>query len=363
MRMETKKKMSRPRGAFTLVEVMAASAIMVLLIGTVLYLVGQVLASWNDSAGKIQGYFEGDSLADFMQQDLQSMVVKRDGRAWLQVAYPKDVGMLTGTSVGSIPVRPPEIMFFSPTYVRPRFDSSQLMNRSTDRTPIAGSICAVKYQLSYKSPFKEGSSNEGANVKQFNAFYGLYRGVIDSKSTFEEALGDAQGDVDNNEYALQRFWNGTCSVLNDQGAYDKGADLKSWILSPENFIAPNVVDIQITFAIMYKKEGENVSEGQSPYHVAYIEPGTPFTVAEKIYVNGNLYERSSGGGRSNVSPSEVENGFLAFAELSVTFLSEAGVTEMRSMPADGKLQRFQELRQKYGTTTTRKFKFIVEPTE
>ena len=51
------------------------------------------------------------------------------------------------------------------------------------------------------------------------------------------------------------------------------------------------------------------------------------------------------------------------AELSVTFLSDTGVLEMRNMPPEGKLQRFQELRQKYGTTTTRKFKFIVEPTE
>ena len=143
MFMRNRKAMSRPRRAFTLVEVMAASTIMVLLIGAVLFMVSKVLKSWNDSAGKIQGYFEGDSLADFMQQDLQSLIVKRDGRAWLQVAYPKDVGMLTGTSMGSIPLRPPEIMFFSPTYVRPRFDSSQLMNRSTDRTPIAGSICAV----------------------------------------------------------------------------------------------------------------------------------------------------------------------------------------------------------------------------
>lgn len=353
----------RAKKAFTLVEVMAASTIMVLLIGAVLYMVGQVLASWNDSAGKIQGYFEGDSLADFMQQDLQSMVIKRDGRAWMEVSYPKDVGMLTGTSIGSLPLRPPEIMFFSPTYIRPRFDSSQLMNRSTNRSSIAGSVCAVKYQLSFKSPFQEGSSNEGSNQKQFNAFYGLYRGVIDSKSTFEEALGDAQGDVNNNQYALQRFWSGTCSVLNDQGAYDKGADLKSWILSPENFIAANVVDIQVTFAIMYKPEGKVVAEGKSPYEVAYIEPGTPFTVADKIYVDGRLFQRSSGGGKASVSPSEVENGFLAFAELSVTFLSDTGVLEMRNMPSEGKLEKFKEIRLKYGTTTTRKIKFIVEPTE
>lgn len=355
------KRKSRKRG-FTLIEVLAAATIMVLILGAVLVAVSDVLRSWNESSGKIQGYYEGDSLASFIQQDLQSMIIKRDGRAWLQVAYPNNVGMLTATRLGNIPIRPPQIMFFSPTYIRPRYDSEQLSTKSSERKPTPGSICAVKYQMSYKSPFRKGFANEGSNSRQPNAFYGLYRAVIDSKSTFEEALGEAQGSGESAEFALQRFWNGSCSILNDNGYYVKGMDLKSWILSPENFIASNLVDFQITFAVMYPKDGE-VRQNESPYQIAYIEPGTPFTVADKLYVDGKLYQRTSGGGKNYISANEVENGFLAFAELSLTFVSDQGAQEMRNLSGENQQQQFKELRMKYGTTTTRKISFLVQPAE
>lgn len=352
----------KARKGFTLIEVLAAATIMVIILGAVLLAVSDVLRSWNESAGKIEGFYEGDSLADFIQQDMQSMIIRRDGKAWLQVSYPNNVGMLTGARLGGIPLRPPQIMFFSPTYVRPRFDAEQLMTKSTQRTPIAGSICAVKYQMSYKSPFRTGSANEGTNSRQPNAFYGLYRAVIDSRSTFEEALGEAQGNMNTVENALQRFWNGTCSVLSDDGYYTKGIDLKSWVLSPENFIASNIVDFQVTFAVMYPKEGE-VRQYESPYEIAYIEPGTPFTVADKLYIDGKLYQRTSGGGKSYIMPNEVENGFLAFAEVSMTFISDIGAQEIRNLSGENKQQRFKELRMKYGTTTTRKISFMVQPAE
>lgn len=357
------KKAKVKRGAFTLIEVMLAASIMVVIIGAVLVAVGNIMESWNRSSGRIQGYTEGDALADFMAQDLESMVVKRDGKAWMQVIYPYNVGDLTGTSVGGLPIRPPQIMFFSPTYLRPRFDSSQMMNKATERTPIPGSICAVKYQLSYKNPFMDGSANEGSNANQPNAFYGLYRAVLDSRSTFEDALGDAQGDEMTNEYALANFWAGSATVLNENGAYVRGTDLKSWVLSPENFLAPNVVDFQVTFGIMYKEE-RALGPEESPYSVAYIPPGTAFTIADKIYVDGQLYKRSDGGGLAAVSPVEVENGFLSFAEISVTFISDAGAMELKNLKgSDKSLQKFQELRQVHGTTTSRKIQFRVQPAE
>jgi hypothetical protein len=254
-------------------------------------------------------------------------------------------------------------MFFTPTYLRPRFDSSQMMNKATERQPIPGSICAVKYQLSYKNPFMDGSANEGSNANQPYAFYGLYRAVLDSRSTFEEALGEAQGDELTNEYALANFWAGTATVLNENGSYVRGTDLKSWVLSPENFLAANVVDFQVTFAIMYKEE-RALRPGESPYSVAYIPPGVSFTVADKIYVDGQLYKRSDGGGLAGVSPREVENGFLSFAEISATFLSEAGALELRNLTGSEKtLEKFQEMRQVHGTTTSRKIQFRVQPAE
>ena len=351
------------RGGFTLIEVMLAATIMVIIIGAVLISVSRVMASWDRSAGAVQGYYEGDALADFMSQDLEAMLVKRDGRAWMQVTYPYDVGELKGASVGGIPVRPPQIMFFSPSYVRPRFDNSQMMNKASERQPIPGSICAVKYQMSYKNPFMQGSANEGSNAQQPHAFYGLYRAVLDSKSTFEDALGEPQGDERTNEFALAEFWAGVATVLNENGAYVRGTDLKSWVLSPENYLSGNIVDFQVTFAVMYKQE-RALRPGESPYSIAYIPPGVPFTVADKIYVDGQLYARGDGGGLISVSPTEVEHGFLSHAEISVTFMSDAGASELKNLKgAEDSLEKFQELRQLHGTTTSRKIHFRVQPTD
>ncbi len=361
---KTQKKSLRKKAAFTLVEILTAATVMVLMVGAILVIITNVIKVWDNTTGAVQGYYEGDALADFMQQDLQSMIVKRDGRAWVQVTYPWDVGDLTAESAGGAPVRPPQIMFFTPTYIRPRFDTAQLMTKSEERTPIPGSICAVKYQLSYKNPFMEGTSNEGSNRKQDNAFYGLYRAVIDSKSTFEEILGDPQGDQDTNQNALNQVWNGSCTVLNEVGRFQRGTDLKSWVLAPENFLAPNVVDFQVTFAIMYKDEDAQVAEGQSRYKIAYIPPGTPFTVADRIIVDGMLYIRSESGGKISISSKEVEQGFLAFAEISVTFISEQGALELQHQRGEaGSRAEFQRIRQQYGTTTTRKIQFIVQPAD
>lgn len=353
----------KSKKAFTLIEILAATSIMVLLLGSVLVVVGTVIQIWDNTKGRVEGSYEGDVLANFIEQDLQSMVIKRDGKAWFQVEYPGNVGDMTGEVVGSRPMRPPQLMFFSPTYIRPRFDSEQLMTRSTERKPVPGSVCAVKYQMSYKNPFRQGTSNEASNAAQENAFYGLYRAVIDSRSTFEEVLGEKQGDIESNEYALQNFWSGTCTVLMDNGKYARGTDLKSWVLSPENFISQNLVDLQITFAVMYKEE-KVVRKGESPYTVAYIPPGVSFTVADKLYIRGQLYKIGEGGGRVPLAPRDVENGFLAFAELSMTFLSDAGVVQVTSARGeDATLEAFQEARQKFGTTISRKIEFIVNPVE
>ena len=63
-----------------------------------------------------------------MQDDLESLIIKKDGGAWLQVAYPMNAGMLTGSNeLDTTPLRPPEIMFYAPTSLRPRYTRGKLV--------------------------------------------------------------------------------------------------------------------------------------------------------------------------------------------------------------------------------------------
>ena len=113
---------SQNRKAFTLVEIMAASAIMTLIVLGVLIITTNILNTWSRASGQLQTYFDAAVVGSIIQEDFESIKIRKDGRAWLQVAYPQSVGLLTGEDdMDSVPLRPPEIMFYSPTMLRPRY--------------------------------------------------------------------------------------------------------------------------------------------------------------------------------------------------------------------------------------------------
>ena len=66
------------RKAFTLVEIMAATAIMTIIVLVVLTITTQVLNTWNRASGQLQTYFEANNLASVIQEDLESMKIKKD---------------------------------------------------------------------------------------------------------------------------------------------------------------------------------------------------------------------------------------------------------------------------------------------
>lgn len=345
---------------------MAAASIMVVLVTIIMMAMSNVISSWSRSAGQLQCYHEADVVYGIMQYDFESIVVRKNGRAWFQVAYPNDVGELTGTNYKeNTALKPPEIMFFSPTNLRPKYEKTDVANRDYgDRNPIPGSVCAIKYQLSYKSPFKDGDSSPLINEKQPNAFYGLYRAVIDSRSTFLEALGTPQGDPENYEFAMSRFWDGTCTVIDEEGNYKRGVSLRSWVLSPENLISTNMVEFRVTFGVLYKRQGQ-IGYNESAYKMAYIPSGVPFTVGPKILMMGSAYEKGTGGGDVSVPPNEIGEGYLSSLEVSMTYVPDVIANEMRIAKEKGTMTQelFKDMILKHGVSVSRKLKFVAEPSE
>ena len=369
--MKTRKK------AFTLIEIMAASAIMTIIVLGVLSITVNVLKTWNRASGQLQTYFDAGVVADIIQEDLESLKIKRDGRAWLQVAYPETVGALTGESdMDTVPMRPPQIMFYAPTLLRPRYTRDNIASAQKDAAhtaQIPGSVCAIKYQLALKSPFMESSVNPGDNESQYNAFYGFYRAVIDPKSTAMECMGETvQGynpDPTSEDFKLalqNNVWSKTCTVIDEEGQEQAGQDLRSWALAPENLLSMNVVDLRVTFAVMYKDPDYQGGVDESPYKVAYIPPGKPLTVGKMILAD-EAYEIGQSGSRESVdvtSP-EFRSGTLTYADVSMTCISDEGAKLMRAQMKQGTLSqdRFKELVLEYGNTVVRRIQFIAEPVE
>lgn len=366
--------MKTNKKAFTLVEIMAASAIMTIIVLAVLNVTTNILKTWNSASGELKNKFDGFVIGNILQEDFESSVIKKDGRAWFQIDYPETISVLSGSNyLDNIPLKPPEIMFYSSTMLRPRYtrenlSAAQLGDDANPPVPIPGNICAVKYQISLKSPFMKSSSDPSSNESQYNAFFGLYRAVIDSRSTMLEAMGDTvQGyteddSSDSFRYALSNnLWTKACTIIDEQGLEQPGQDLKAWTLAPENLLAMNVVDFRITLGVFYKNPSAGFNEPL--YKVAYIPPGTPVTVGPKILTE-TAYGYSSGGGRYPVASNLIENGFIAFADFSITLISDVGAKEMRALIRSGKLSvdEYKRLVLMYGNTVTRRIQFMAEPT-
>lgn len=356
-------------------EIMAASAIMTIIVLAVLSVTTNILNTWNRASGELKNKFDGTVVGNILQEDFESIVIKKDGRAWLQVDYPENVSVLSGTNyLDPTPLKPPEIMLFSSTVLRPRYTRDQISaaNQSDDEhakqaVPIPGTVCAIKYQLAVKSPFLNASSDSTGNENQYNAFFGLYRAVIDPRSTVLEAMGETiQGfSIDPSSeiyrYALSNnLWQKACTIIDEQGLEQPGQDLRGWTLSPENLLVMNVVDFRVTFGVFYKNPNKGINEPL--YKIAYIPPGTPFTVGPRILTQ-NAYGIGSGGGKYPVDTQLIEEGFLGFADFSMTFISDVGAKEMRSLMKSGNLsiEEFKRLVLLHGTTVTKRVQFISEP--
>jgi len=349
------------RKAFTLIEIMAAAAIMTVVFTVVLSVASRVLTTWNRTSGEVRASYEAKVLLKMLQDDFEAMALKRTGGAWLQVSYDERVGMLSGGDyMAHVPLKPPQISFFSHTMARPRYSVEGYTQGTYERTPIPGTLCAIKYRMGLKNPFLESAANPGENEKQYNAFYGLYRSVIDAETTFESVLGPMnQGtDEDTAMDALSTFWIQNPVQVIDERGYKSPVDLSIWTLSPENMLAMNVVDLRLTFGVKYMDYTK--PQGEDPLSHAQIPPGVPFTIADRIMIDT---ENMGGNVSFDVSSQEaLESGSLAYVDVSLTMLTDLGAREIKARMQDNTLtpDTFRELCSQHSVTVARRINFISE---
>jgi hypothetical protein len=86
---------SKPTGrrSFTLVEFLVAAALTVVLAGLVLAAVAAVLGQWNRSIGRLGAAVQSRLALDQLTQDLQSAILRADGKVWLAVAVLPDTSL------------------------------------------------------------------------------------------------------------------------------------------------------------------------------------------------------------------------------------------------------------------------------
>lgn len=184
--------------AFSLIEVLVASAVMVVLVGIVAYIAGTVMDSWNRSSGKLSANAEARLALEVIAQDLETAVLRNNGQQWLRVEGP--AGLKSGAPFASNSV---VLKLFAPPLDRQ-----------------SGGICAIAYKLEYQPAYAGGPDT-----------YALYRRVVNPQDTLNDYLSSGYEDPTDSA-TVQGSLTGT--------AWGDAA-----ITDDENFLAGNIVEFQV----------------------------------------------------------------------------------------------------------------------
>ncbi|MBL6829754.1 MAG: prepilin-type N-terminal cleavage/methylation domain-containing protein [Puniceicoccaceae bacterium] len=169
------RRQKKHQNAFTLIEIMVATVVMIVLTGLVIQITSEVLKVWNRSSGKLSANAEARIAMDLLTQDLETAVFRNNGLRWLE-AETKEIASVAGYQPQTI-----NLLLFSPALDRPLKDK--------DSKVIPGDICAVQYELVYQNPVSGGSSRAEDNM------FALHRRVIDPSTTFNQIMGEGNQET------------------------------------------------------------------------------------------------------------------------------------------------------------------------
>ncbi len=191
--------------AFTLIEVLVASAVMVILVGIVAYIASSVMSTWNRSSGKLSANAEARLALDIIAQDLETAVLRNNGMQWLCVEGP--AGFKPGapfTASNSVVLK-----LFAPPIDRESGDG----------------ICAIAYKLEYEPAYTGGPST-----------YALYRMVVSPTNTLNNYLSSGYDDPTDSKTVQG-------SLTGD------GRNPATWdgdtITNETNYLAGNIVEFKV----------------------------------------------------------------------------------------------------------------------
>ena len=126
------------RSGFTLVELLAASAITVVVAGIMLAVLTHVSRTWARASGGLTAMQQGEQALDLLARDMQAAVLRRDGRVWLAATIQPDQsgGGDAGGTLGA----------WSPAVRKPGWASPGAANSSLDLEPATGRIEGPKIE-------------------------------------------------------------------------------------------------------------------------------------------------------------------------------------------------------------------------
>jgi prepilin-type N-terminal cleavage/methylation domain-containing protein len=243
--------LSRVRRGFTLVELLVASAIMVMIVLVVVKVAVDTMTAYDKVVADLSAQSEGRAVLDNLERDLNTAMLRPDGRCWMEIIAPGAPGAPTGfgNKVPNVPADlQPILMFFASPADRPKFVPG---STTIPREPIRGDLCAVSYRMGLRSPF----DMPGELIQQV---YSIQRTLIDPQSTFQQALPHLtvpSGPLNAVTTGVpSTYWYGTARRYpnyNSPGAgwvtgqLMDGTSNGGWTMDESNFCAQNTVALSV----------------------------------------------------------------------------------------------------------------------
>lgn len=301
------------RSAFTLIEIMVATVIMIILVGLVIQITSEVLKVWTRSTGKLSANAEARIAMEMVTQDLETAVFRNNGMRWME-AETKAINSIAGFQPQTI-----NLLLFSPALDRPQEDNAG--------NPIPGDICAIQYELVYQNPVLA--------AKEEDKMFALHRRVIDPPTTFNELMGETNQET---------FTKWADAVVTPTDKLD-GLDLDPYPIpsDPTNYLVGHVADFKVDFYIV-DGNGDEV-----------LVPTPPPVVY--------------GGTTPSIGPGASDAAYafpLAYAEVSLTVLSDEGTKLLQNLNLGRGGTGYQageggEIVKQHGEVFTRRVNFLARP--
>ncbi len=236
------------RAGFTLLEVLVSTAIMVIIVLTVVTIASDTLRVYDRAVADLSTQSEARGALDAMENDFSTAMLRSDGRCWMEIVVPGSTDVSgVPTAVGNLQtVDHPIVMLFGAPPDRPRWTPG------TGRTALRGDVCAIAYRIGQRSPF----DSPGDKIQQV---YGVYRTIIDSENTFADALPLILNSNIDAPKSPWDYWSGSRRFANysklPNPDYETRALIDSniasmtpcWTMDENNFIASNVVAMNLVF--------------------------------------------------------------------------------------------------------------------
>jgi prepilin-type N-terminal cleavage/methylation domain-containing protein len=280
------------RRGFTILELLVAMAITTIIVTVLVGVTSVAIDTWSRSRSEVRAARQAKAAVDTFAKDLEALVTRKGNSfQWLYARTETDLPGPNSLKSSNAA----DLIFF--TAATDRYEGK--INTADDR---GGDVSCVSWRLGYQDPLQGTNTNYST--------FALYRLLVNPDETFNTLLGKTN---------LKSAFGANSAKVTDVG----------------NFVCENVYQFTLTFNVEVQKTNSTTRI------LVPVTLGTASSQLKQFEVFGTGLVVASTPS-SAVTLDELRAGRIASAQISLTVLSDFGVSQakVRTFKSDAELAKF-----------------------